>query len=409
MENLLLLVSKKSYRAHDFLEAAQKIGVRVIVGSNHRQVLADLVPGNTLFLDFHHPEKSVREIVAFSRINPISTIVAAEDDGALLAAQASEALGLVSNSVESVRATRNKYLLRRILTESKILQPSFHLLSTKEDPALQVEKISLPCVIKPLFLSASRGVMRADTPEELSERCRRLRRILEDPEVKAEGGDLAEKILVESYIPGVEAAFEGILDRGELKTLALFDKPDPLEGPFFEETIYVTPSRRPPSLQKEIEKTVSLAAQALGLRTGPVHAELRLNDDGAWLIEMAARSIGGLCSRTLRFGTGMTLEEIILRQAIGDYKSLEREPQAVGVMMIPIPRAGILRGVEGKERAEQVPGIVEIDITIPVGQTLVPLPEGSRYLGFIFARGKTPQEVESALREAHRRLRFELE
>src|SRR2546426_1150489 len=223
-------------------------------------------------------------------------------------------------------------------------------------------------------------------------------------------GELAEALLVEEFIPGREVALEGLLTAGGLQTLALFDKPDPLDGPFFEETIYVTPSRLPAATQARIADVTLRACAALGLTEGPVHAELRVNDAGPWVVEVAARSIGGLCSRTLRFGTGMTLEELILRHALGwKIDSFDRERRAAGVMMIPIPRAGRLVAVRGQDAAEDVPGVEEIAITAHLGQELIPLPEGWQYLGFIFARGDSPEEVERALRRAHARLAFDIE
>jgi hypothetical protein len=236
---------------------------------------------------------------------------------------------------------------------------------------------------------------------------RRVEAILRRPEVAAQGGALAKQILVEGYIPGVEVALEGLLTKGELRVLALFDKPEPLEGPFFEETIYVTPSRLPAPVQESIMACTAEAVAALGLKHGPVHAELRVNEEGPWILEIAPRSIGGLCSRALRFGEGISLEELILRHAMGlEVDSIIRERQAAGVMMIPIPRAGVLREVRGREEARTVPGVEEIRLRIPVGQEVVPLPEGGRYLGFIFARDETPECVEAALREAHSRLTF---
>jgi hypothetical protein len=223
------------------------------------------------------------------------------------------------------------------------------------------------------------------------------------------GGDAARYLLAEEYVPGVEVALEGLLVGGTLSTLALFDKPDPLEGPFFEETIYVTPSRLPTAVQRAIEEVTAAACAALGLDEGPVHAELRVNDAGPWVLEVAARSIGGLCSRTLRFGTGMTLEELILRHALGwSIASLTRERRPAGVMMIPIPRAGRLTAVGGTAAAAAVAGIEEVTITAHIGQQLVPLPEGWQYLGFVFARADTPDTVEAALRDAHARLTFEI-
>jgi biotin carboxylase len=235
------------------------------------------------------------------------------------------------------------------------------LMAFTPESALQaIEQMGYPCVLKPLALSASRGVIRADDPAQFVAAVRRIAAILRqmDP---APDGDAARVLLVEEFVPGREVALEGLLRGGTLETLALFDKPDPLDGPFFEETLYVTPSRLPDPLQARIRHTAQDACKALGLVEGPVHAELRVNDRGPWIIEVAARSIGGLCSRTLRFGTGMTLEEVILRHALGwPIASLARAGGASGVMMLPIPRAGRLRAVRGRETAERVPGIEEV-------------------------------------------------
>lgn len=254
-------------------------------------------------------------------------------------------------------------------------------------------------MVKPEDLNGSRGVIRANDRDELLSAARRLVQLIGP----------GRHFLVEEYMPGVEVALEGILDGGELQVLALFDKPDPLEGPFFEETIYVTPSRLPEAVQTDIAATTAQAARALGLEMGPIHAELRINDRGAWIVEIAGRSIGGLCSRTLRFGTDASLEELILRQATGlSLAGLTRKGQAGGVMMIPIPEAGILRGVQGLEKAKAVSGIDDVQITAQMNYPLVPLPEGDAYLGFIFAAGDSPEEVEASLRAAHAELRFEI-
>jgi biotin carboxylase len=261
-------------------------------------------------------------------------------------------------------------------------------------------------VLKPLRLSGSQGVMRADDAAELVFAIGRLTFLLQS----LYDGSEAIPYLVEDYLPGVEVALEGMLDREQLHMLALFDKPDPLEGPFFEETIYVTPSRLPKETQAAIARETAEAARALGLQWGPVHAELRVNERGVWLLEIAGRSIGGLCARTLRFGVDTSLETLILRQALGmDLGTLQREQQARGVMMIPIPGEGLLRAVAGVAQAKAVAGVDEVEITAPLNNMLKPLPEGDSYLGFIFARAATPQEVEQVLRQAHGKLRFEVE
>jgi biotin carboxylase len=402
---VLLLMPTTTYRAADFVSAGIGMGAEVVVGSDRRQTLEDAVPGATLTLDFQNLEVSARQVAEFAAKRPLVGVVGVEDETTELAAEISRVLGLPHNSLESVRAARDKHRSREILRRSGIQVPHFWKLPVGEDPLTIARKVEFPCVVKPLFLSASRGVIRCDDSQGLARAWERLRRILMEPEVRRKGGEAADWILVESYIPGKEVAVEALLIHGKLKTLALFDKPDPLEGPYFEETLYVTPSRLPGETQWEILRVATLAARALGLREGPIHAELRVNETGAWPLEVAARSIGGLCSRALRFGAGISLEELILRHALGlEVESLERETKAAGVMMIPIPRAGRLTRFDGGNAARAVPGVEEVVQSVPTGQEVVPLPEGSRYLGFIFARGNDPGSVETALREAHRRL-----
>lgn len=413
---ILLLLPTRTYRATDFLEAASKLDVEVVVASEEAATTADLSPRHTLVLDFSAPTVATQAILEFDDTYPLAAIVGVDDDTTLLATTASEALGLPHNPVASAKATRNKYLLRDTLAANGVSVPAYQRFSIYDDPIEIAAKfgtdtqVDFPCVIKPLSLSASRGVIRADTPAEFIDAFQRTTKLLHTLKDATEDNarmHASQYLLVEDYIPGIEVALEGILLEGELKTLALFDKPDPLEGPFFEETLYITPSRLSVDIQDALHNATAEAADALGLRHGPVHAELRYNDKGAHLIEIAARTIGGLCARSLRFGTGMSLEELVIRHAIGHpVEALQREPQATGVMMIPVPKAGILGEVRGKTAAHHVDGIVEVNITIPIGGEVVPLPEGARYLGFIFARAETPAAVETALREAHQQLEF---
>ncbi len=402
---VLILMPTTTYRAADFVSAGIKVGAEVVVGSDQRQTLEAAVPGATLTLDFQDTSASARQVAEFAAKHPLVCVVGVEDETTELAAEISRVLGLPHNSVDSVRAAQDKHRTREILRQAGILVPRFWKFAARKDPLFIAHSVEFPCVIKPLFLSASRGVIRCDDPEGLARAWERLRRILTVPEVRRKGGEAADWILVETYIPGEEVAVEGLLIHGELKILALFDKPDPLQGPFFEETLYVTPSRLPDTTQRAIRRTTGLAAAALGLKEGPIHAELRVNESGVWPLEVAARSIGGLCSRVLRFGAGISLEELILRHALGqEVGSLERESRAAGVMMIPIPCAGNLRRFAAIEAARSVPGVEEVVQSVATGMEVVPLPEGSRYLGFIFARGSDPQIVVSSLREAHRRL-----
>ena len=411
MSRVLLLLSRTSYRAEAFVAAAHRLDVDVTVGSNHRQALADLTPGGTLTLGVGDIDRSVAIIVRFASDYPLAAIVAAEDDFAPVAAAASEALGLTHHPPEAVRAARSKAVMRQRLEAAGFPSPWFHIASVEDDPEAAAARARYPCVLKPLALSASRGVIRADTPEEFGRAWSRIRGILEQPDAVTRSGrrGVAE-ILIEAYMPGGEVALEGIVVRGELKTLAVLDKPDPMEGPFFEETILVTPSRLPESVQREIVSFVQRSVAILGLDDGPVHAELRVDAERASLLEIAPRSIGGRCSTILRFEPEATLEELILRHALGmPIDEYSRAPGAGGVMMLPIPEAGVLREVGGSEAALEIPGIEGLEITIPVGQKVVPLPEGNRYLGFLFARAATSEQVEAALRVAYARLDVKVE
>jgi biotin carboxylase len=407
-QRVLVLMRTRTYRARAFLEAASRLGLNVTVGSEREHVLAHLAPGATLALDFDHPRVARAQVAEFAERFPIDAVVGVDDDTTVLAALAAEVLGLPHNSVEAVKAARYKDVMRLALSETDLLAPRFQLVGTDEDPAAVATRLSYPCVVKPLALSASRGVIRADDAAGFVAAFAEAVSILAGSDIPADD-PAAHQLLVEDFIPGKEFALEGLLVDGRLHTLTLFDKPDPLDGPYFEETIYTTPSRLPPEQQAAVRQAAERAALGLGLREGPVHAEVRLNERGAWVVEVAARSIGGLCSKTLRFDAGMSLEEIILRQATRqDLGSLTRERQPAGVMMIPIPRAGVLRGVRGVAEAERVPGIESVEISVPCGEWIAPPPRGTRYLGFIFARAASPQAVEQTLRQAHARLQLDI-
>lgn len=397
---VVLLASSRSYRNPDFLEAARRLGVEVVLGEDVPLPLLHKADAG-LPLDYRDIVRSSEAVVAYAREHPVGAVLGVDDSGTLIAARAAAALGLPGNSPEAAQAARHKHAMRLAFAAAGVPSPRSRLYHLDDDPARIAREASFPCVVKPTTLSGSRGVMRADTPEQLRERLARLRRIL--------ASERCDELLVEDYLPGVELALEGLLDAGRLHVLALFDKPDPLEGPFFEETLYVTPSRLPAPDQERLREAAAQAAAALGLREGPVHAELRLNAGGPWLVELAGRSIGGLCSRSLRFGVGASLEELILRQALGlGFEGLPRDGRASGALMLPIPRAGLLRGVDGVEAARAVPLIEGVEITARPGYPLVPLPEGDAYLGFVLARGETPEAVEAALRRAQACLRFEI-
>ncbi|MEI7704628.1 MAG: ATP-grasp domain-containing protein [Deltaproteobacteria bacterium] len=410
---LLLLVPTQSYRADDFLAAARRLGVPVLVGTDrcHRIEDAFGATEGLLSIDYRKPEEAAEEIVRAAALEPIAGLVPGDDGTAVIAALAAERLGLPRNPPAAARRTASKLAQREALGAAGLPVPWFRAFPIAGGPDGPSGEVPYPCVLKPLGLSGSRGVIRADAPGSFRAAWDRVVAILStartDRKARTEGE--GSRILVEGFVPGPEVALEGLLRGGQMELLALFDKPDPLDGPFFEETIYVTPSRHPQPLQDTVLRTVAAAAEALGLREGPIHAEARLGPAGPVILEVAARTIGGLCARSLRFGAGASLEEIVVAHAVGmPLSSVRRESRASGVMMLPIPRAGVLHGVTGLASARDVPGIEDVVITAPDGREVVPLPEGDAYLGFAFARCDSPAEVEAALRESHRRLAFEI-
>lgn len=404
---VLLVLPSSTYRARDFLEAARALGVEVVVGSDEPHVLHSLAGSRAVQVPLGDPEAGAESIVAHDSVAPLDAIVAVDDQGAAVAAAASQRLGLRHNRPDAVAATRDKVVMRSLLARSEVPQPVFTTLrphAPERDIAAVVDAVGFPCVVKPTTLSASQGVLRADSLGELTSAVDRVSRIA------VEAGAAGLPLLVERFVSGPEVAVEGLLTDGSLDVLAVFDKPDPLEGPAFEETLYVTPSRLDQKDMKAVVDTTRQAVEALGLSDGPVHAELRVHRGRAWIIEVAARTIGGLCSRALSFATGRTLEQLVLAHALGLESAVDlRDERSSGVLMIPIPRAGTLLGVQGTSRALSIPGITDVQLTIPPGRRVAPPPEGNRYLGFVFARARRPADVERALRGARRALEVRID
>jgi len=390
---LLLFAATTGYQIRVFADAARRLGVDVSLATDRCHVLDDPWGDRALAVKFDRISESLESL----RGLPFDAVVAVGDRPAVLAAEAAAALGVPFHPPAAARACHDKFAARQLYQAAGLRVPPFFRAATDQSPGELAARAPYPCVLKPLGLSASRGVIRANRPEEFVEAFRRIAKMGQT------------QLQVEGYIEGREFAVEGLVTGGELQPLAIFDKPDPLEGPFFEETLYVTPSREPAAVQQALLETVACAVRALGLRHGPVHAELRYNRDGAWMLEAAARPIGGLCARALRFEPDVPLEDLILRHALGEEVTEARLADAAsGVMMIPIPKGGIYESVEGVDRARAVPGVDDVAITAKEGQLLVPLPEGSSYLGFVFARGKTAADVESTLRRSHAELRFRI-
>ena len=401
---LLLFAATTGYQIRVFEEAARRLGVDLTLATDRCHVLEDPWGDRAVAVRFGDVAASMQAL----RGRQFDAVAAVGDSPAVLAAEAAAVLGIPFHPPAAVRACHDKYLARQLFQAAGLPVPQFFRVVLAEGSELAARRAPYPCVLKPLGLSASRGVIRANDAEEFRAAFARIATLLDkSPDIRMAREEQNHYLQVETYIPGREFAVEGIMTHGAVRIFAIFDKPDPLEGPFFEETIYVTPSRESAAVQQSMREMVERAVRALGLYHGPFHAELRCNEGGVWMLEVAARPIGGLCSKALRFGDGSPLEEVVLRHAIGeDIAGIQAADSASGVMMIPIPRAGVYEGAGGIDEARAVAGVEGVIVTAKAGQTLTPLPEGASYLGFIFARGSDAAAVERALRQAHAKLSF---
>jgi hypothetical protein len=454
MTRVLLLATTTGYQTRAFGEAAARLGVDLVFATDRCHVLEDPWRDEAIPVRFYDEAASVAAILDAARTRPIDGVLVVGDRPTVIAAEVMAALGLPGHPPEAARVARNKQLTRERLRDAGLPVPSFVATSMTADAAVLASALTFPCIVKPLALSGSRGVMRADDPVSFAHVFERLRALLQSPDIRAERSGAHDAALIEGFIPGREYALEGLMHDGHLQVLALFDKPDPLDGPFFEETVYVTPSIASAGEQMAMVEGIRRAAAAIGLRHGPIHAECRVNDAGVFVLEVAGRPIGGLCARALRFVRGgrvsvpvpygdpsppdsqsdrlntapfsasaadpspvqygdpspVQLEDLLLRHALGESTAdWQREPDASGVMMIPIPRRGVFRGAEGVDDARAVAGVDDVRITAKPDQHLIPLPEGASYLGFIFAHGDTPSTVTQALHAAHEQLRFHID
>lgn len=394
---LLLIAPPGSYRTAAYLATARELGVEVLVASEGRHSLVGEIAAG-LHVDLHSPG-ALQTLLQANRQQPFSGVVATDDASVELASRIAQALELPHNPPLAAKLSRRKDLSRQALQRAGVPVPAFRVVDLDAPLAWQLDDIDFPCVVKPLAMSASRGVIRADDATAAETACIRVQALLREAAGKDPFAD--SHLLVECFVPGPEVALEGLLQHGRLQVLALFDKPDPLNGPYFEETYYITPSRHTPAEQRRLVDCVQAACTALGLREGPVHAEARLPPGGCVIMEVAARTIGGECARLLDFGTGHSLEALVISHAIARPLPYDPQPGGAGVLMLPITRAGILRRIEGITAARAVPGIEDILISRRDGYELVPLPEGNSYLGFMFARAPTAAQAETALRTAH--------
>ncbi len=394
---MLLVAPSNSYRIAAYLKAAENLRVDSLVASPGKHSLVSAVSSG-LHVDLNDPS-ALKILLAASQVQPFQGVIATDDSAVELASRVAQQLNLPHNPPDAAMFSRRKDLARACLHAAGIAVPAYCVINLETALQPQLLDLKYPVVIKPVSLSASRGVIRADDDASCMNAIKRIKQILAGE--KQLPADEKNQLLIEQYIPGEEIAVEGLLRNGDLELLAIFDKPDPMQGPYFEETYYITPSRHSAEIQQAALLTVQDACRAYGLVEGPVHAELRINKAGLWIMEVASRTIGGECARLLTYGTGHDLETLVIKKALDEQVNVGEQNDALGVLMLPMPGAGILRRIEGIQAAQKIKYIEEILISVREGYELVPLPEGGSYLGFIFARAPTPRLVEAALREAH--------
>jgi len=408
---VLLLSATTGYQLRSYDEAAARRAVELVLATDRCHQLDDPWRDRAIPVRFTDIPSSFEAIAREAGRGAFAGVLSVGDRPTVLASFTAERLGLAGNPTHAAAASVDKREARRRFAAAGLTVP-WHFAVGAESAAYDVardSRVSFPCVLKPTGLSGSRGVIRADDVDGFAAALTRIRSLLARADVRVErtGSDV---VLVEGFIPGTEYAVEGVLTSGRLHVFTIFDKPDPLDGPFFEETIYVTPSGLDDDAGEAIRQTVERGAVALGLRHGPIHAEVRVGRDGIVLLEIAARPIGGLCSRALRFKGEVSLEDVLLDHALGGEAAVyQRESPASAVMMIPIPKRGLLKNVAGEDRARLRPYVTDVRITAKPDQLLEPLPEAGSYLGFIFATAPTPALAERAVREAHRDLVFTID
>jgi len=413
-KRILLFATKLGYQTRSFQAAADRLGVELAYVTDRCARLNDPWNDRAIAVHFELPEGAAARVLEAQQGLTVDGVLAVGDRPTPAAAYVARSLGIAHNHPASVEACRSKVRMREVFRDAGLPVPWFREMALDPPPEPSLLGIRYPCVLKPISLSASQGVTRANNREEFVAAAARLKKLLGSSEVRATREPHLDRMLVEGYLEGREVAAEGLLTEGALRILAIFDKPDPLEGPYFEETIYVTPSRLSAAEQPGIEQSFLRAVRALGLTHGPVHAEFRLNAQGIWPLEVAARPIGGLCAHALRFlplgkRQLIGLEELLLRHELRlTGADAPRESAASGVMMIPVPQSGVLEKVEGEEEARAIDEITSLEITARLHDFIAAWPEGSSYLGFLFARASKPAVVEAALRRAHKKLRFTL-
>ncbi len=381
MKKLLLVIPENSYKSNDFVVAAEKLGIDFLIITDSEQVSSKF--SDTVIINKFDAELNKNNL---KKLKDVTHVLPVDHSALKFSGYLVDLLEVKGNKLESINLSMNKYESRKIFNSLLDIKVNNEIIKNIDDVNTFINKNGTS-VLKPIYGTASKSVLKINNVEKNKEQIEKLMQDCFD-----------QDLVIEEYIDGKEYALEGTIINSELKKIVIFDKPVEYKHPYFEESIYITPSELSSEAEKRVVSIVDKACKKIGLEDGPVHVEFKINENQIFIIEINPRMIGGLCSRCLSFGLfKVSLEEIILHAFMNnELKNIELLNNYVGVLMIPTPKSGKFISIN-KEELENIPNISNVEITVPEGSDLLEPPYGDKYLGFAFSQGIDKKTVNESL------------
>ena len=381
MKKLLLVIPENSYKSNDFVVAAEKLGIDFLIITDSEQVSSKF--SDTVIINKFDAELNKNNL---KKLKDVTHVLPVDHSALKFSGYLVDLLEVKGNKLESINLSMNKYESRKIFNSLLDIKVNNEIIKNIDDVNTFINKNGTS-VLKPIYGTASKSVLKINNVEKNKEQIEKLMQDCFD-----------QDLVIEEYIDGKEYALEGTIINSELKKIVIFDKPVEYKHPYFEESIYITPSELSSEAEKRVVSIVDKACKKIGLEDGPVHVEFKINENQIFIIEINPRMIGGLCSRCLSFGLfKVSLEEIILHAFMNnELKNIELLNNYVGVLMIPTPKSGKFISIN-KEELEKIPNISNVEITVPEGSDLLEPPYGDKYLGFAFSQGIDKKTVNESL------------
>jgi hypothetical protein len=384
MKKVLLVIPEKSYKSNDFVVAAKRLKIPFSIITDSQQV-SERLSDNIIVYNF---QKDI-SLEILEKLKNITHILPVDHSSLEFAAKLRDLLSATGNSYVSVMNAMDKYKSRTIFNDVTEVKIKNAYINDPKDLITFMSKINIG-VLKPTRGTASNKVIKV-TQQNMDQLL--IQNIIKDCD--------ENELIIEEFIEGDEYAFEGILIDSKLSKFVVFEKPLAFVEPYFEESIYITPSNLSNEIIESVHKRLQKACQKLGLTNGPIHAEFKISNNEVFLIEINPRMIGGLCSRCLSFGLfKQSLEELILLSfSTGKFKKVELLSNYVGVLMLPVPKSGKFISINHNE-IMKIENVSSVDITVSKNTLLQMPPNGERYLGFVFSQGENKSVVMRALESA---------